>query len=69
MTLNDVLKLLAEECRKAGSQAAWARRHEIWPGYVSDVLHRRKEPGEAILRALGLAKVVRYERAKDQPSD
>lgn len=51
---------LQAACDAAGGQQAWARRHGISPSYVSDVLHARRDPGAAILRALGLAKLVKY---------
>jgi DNA-binding transcriptional regulator YdaS (Cro superfamily) len=56
----DVLGLLRNACKAAGGQAAWAGRHEISPAYVSDVLNARRDPGDSILRALGVAKVTRY---------
>ena len=51
---------LREACAAAGGQAAWADRHSLSPAYVSDVLNARRDPGESILRALGLRRVVRY---------
>lgn len=45
------------------NQKAWADANRIAPAYVSDVLNRRREPGPAILRALGLTKTVAYVRA------
>jgi hypothetical protein len=64
MTLDQVLVLLRRECDKADGQAAWAKRHGISAAYVSDVLNRRREPGEGILRPLGLEKAVTYRRIK-----
>ena len=46
----------------AGDQKAFADLHGISPQYVSDVLNARKDPGPAILRALGLRKITAYER-------
>lgn len=60
MTALDVCSRLTAACRAAGGQQAWAQRHGVSPQYVSDVLNARKDPGDAILRALGLRKVVRY---------
>jgi DNA-binding transcriptional regulator YdaS (Cro superfamily) len=42
------------------SQAAWARSHNLSPAYVSDVINGRREPGPAILEALGIERVVSY---------
>jgi DNA-binding transcriptional regulator YdaS (Cro superfamily) len=55
-----VFKQLRAACKAAGGQQAWAERHGLSASYVSDVLNGRRDPGESILRALGLAKVVRY---------
>jgi hypothetical protein len=59
----DVCRRLAAACKSAGGQKAWADKHSISGSYVSDVLHSRREPGDSILKALGLVRVVRY-RAK-----
>jgi DNA-binding transcriptional regulator YdaS (Cro superfamily) len=55
-----VFNRLQAACKAAGGQAAWAARHGLSASYVSDVLNGRRDPGESILRALGLARVVRY---------
>lgn len=61
-TLTDVLTLLETEFQLAGSAAVWARSKGLAPGYVSDVIHGRKEPGKKILDALGLERVITYRR-------
>lgn len=60
----DVLRCLRVACRDAGGQQAWASRHGLSPAYVSDVLHARRDPGPLILTALGLQRIVRYQRVK-----
>lgn len=59
MTIDQVRELLKTACN--GNQAAWAAQHGIAPPYVSDTLAGRRDPGPAILAALGLRKVVLYE--------
>jgi DNA-binding transcriptional regulator YdaS (Cro superfamily) len=44
----------------ADTQAQWARKHNISPAYVNDVINGRREPGPAILEALGIERVVSY---------
>jgi len=56
----DVCARLRRECDEAGSQKAWAEANGVSGAYVNDVLQARREPGDSILRALGLKKVVRY---------
>ena len=58
---NDVLRMLFDRCLSAGSRKAWAEQNNISPAYVSDVLNGNRDPGERILNALGLVKVVSYE--------
>jgi hypothetical protein len=62
MTENDVRDLLSAECRKAGNQRRWADRHRLSPSYVSDVIKGARNPADAILAALGVRRVVTYER-------
>jgi DNA-binding transcriptional regulator YdaS (Cro superfamily) len=56
----EVCTRLRVACKAAGGQSAWAERHSLSPAYVSDVLNARRDPGDSILRALGLRRVVRY---------
>lgn len=69
MTIDQVLALLRRECDKAGNQALWAKANGVSPAYVSDVFQRRREPGDAILRPLGLERVVSYRKVSGNPSD
>lgn len=63
MTVDQVVALLRRECAQEGGQAAWAKARGISPAYVNDTLRRRRDPGDAILRGLGLVRVVTYKRA------
>lgn len=60
MRQEDVLGRLREACRQAGSQKHWAELNGVSGAYVSDVLHRRREPGDSILRGLGLQRTVSF---------
>ena len=59
LTLEQVRERVRVAC-KIGGQKQWADAHGVAPSYVSDVLSGRREPGGAILGALGLTKEVRY---------
>lgn len=48
------------------SQAQWAKKHGVSQTYVSDVINGRREPGKAILEALGLERVVTYRVKGDE---
>jgi len=61
LTLPDILNLLRREAEKEGSQKELAARLGVTAQYVSDVLNERREPGESILKPLGLRKVISYE--------
>ena len=45
----------------AGGQSAWAKQVGLTPSYVNDVLLGRRDPGPAVLAALGLRRVISYE--------
>jgi len=61
LTLNEVIALLRRRCEEFGSQRAFALDSNISPQYITDVLRRKREPGQMVLDALGLRKVVTYE--------
>lgn len=63
LTEEGVRTRLRAACKQCGSQQFWARAHGVSDSYVSDVLTGRREPGDAILRGLGLVRFVRYRRA------
>jgi len=63
MTIDQVVRLLRRQCEAQGGQAAWAKAHGVSPAYVNDTLQRRRAPGAAILRGMGLVKIVTYKRA------
>jgi hypothetical protein len=60
LNLLEFYALLRQACREAGGQRAFARTHGMSEQYLCDVLNARKDPGDRILAALGLVKVVRY---------
>jgi transcriptional regulator with XRE-family HTH domain len=43
-----------------GSQLSFAKKYSISSQYVNDILHGRRDPGQKILDAIGLKKVVTY---------
>lgn len=60
LSILEVRERLRTECEQAGSQSAWARAHKLSAPYVGDVIHGRREPGAAIMHALGIERVVQY---------
>jgi DNA-binding transcriptional regulator YdaS (Cro superfamily) len=62
MNGTQLVGLLLRECKAIGDQAAWAAKHGISASYVSNVLQFRRDPGPAILAALGVERVVSYKR-------
>jgi hypothetical protein len=62
LTADDVRALLRKEVDREGGQRAWARKHWVSAMYVSYVLNEKKEPGDSILKALGLERVVSYRK-------
>lgn len=64
LTAEAVRAQLVAACAEAGSQRAWAARAGVSQAYLSSVLSGRREPGESILAALGLVRVIAYCEAK-----
>ena len=60
METKAVIAMLRAECEKLGSQRAFARRHKLSAAYVSDVLLGRRDPAEAICKALGIKRTVTF---------
>ncbi|HWE99150.1 MAG TPA: hypothetical protein VG248_05085 [Caulobacteraceae bacterium] len=63
MTEAEVIERLKSAARPSAS--AWARDHGLSPSYVGEVLRREKPPGESVLAALGLERIVSYRRRED----
>lgn len=63
LSVTDVRQKLKQECDAAGSQTAWAKAHKVSGPYVNDVINGRREPGAAILEALGLERIIGYRGA------
>lgn len=59
-----IIDLLKEQVRRAGSQNNWAVQHGLSGAYVNDVLHGRRDPADRLLDALGYEKYVVYRRVK-----
>ena len=64
MTAEEVVTLLRARCEKAGAAAKWAKANKMSQSYVSDILSGRREPSALVLGALGLERVVTYQKAK-----
>lgn len=60
LALSEIYGKLRKAIDADGGQSAFAERHSISTGYVSDVLNARRDPGEKILSVLGYVRVVRY---------
>ena len=56
--LEEVSLILREEIEKAGSISAWCQQVGLDRSHVSQVLHKRKRPGNKILAALKLSNVL-----------
>jgi DNA-binding transcriptional regulator YdaS (Cro superfamily) len=57
---DDVRRLIRDKCNEAGSQRQFAVNVGVSQAYLSLVISGQREPGEAILAALGLARTVGY---------
>jgi hypothetical protein len=64
MTKEDLLIKLQRMTKGHGSKVALARSLEVSPQFLGDLLAGRRDPGEKMLTALGLRKVVSYHPVK-----
>ena len=55
-----VIDLIFAAAKNAGSQKALAQEWGISEQYLSDILKGRREPGNKVLKQLGLRKMVIY---------
>lgn len=65
---DDVRQMVRDDMPISGcnTQQEWARKNGISPQYLSDFMTGRKAPGQKILDALMLRRVVTYEAASDE---
>lgn len=64
MTQDQFCEYLRRICQKAGGQSAWARDHDLTQQYVSDVINKRRKPGDKICRAAGIVRDIVYRKLK-----
>jgi hypothetical protein len=64
MTADDVRREIARQAEDLGSVTAWAKAKKLSQAYVAHVLQGRQEPGKKMLAALGVRRVVKYERVR-----
>ena len=60
MNAEEVRRILRSACENRGGQKNFAEFARVSQQYVSDVLNGKREPGEAILDALNIERVVTY---------
>lgn len=63
-TKAQVLKRLDAAAKQSGTITQWAKDHDVAISYAHAVQRKQAEPGPAILRGLGLRRVVLYERTE-----
>lgn len=72
LTDDEIINLLKNKCKAAGGQKPWADANDLSTAYVSDVIHRRRNPGATICKALGYQRVRTYSYIPDaweQPNE
>ena len=61
--IDSVIHDLKSLC-EINTQKRIAKKFGLSPSYINDVLQRKREPGEKLLRELGYKKIIRYEILK-----
>jgi len=62
LTHDQLVALLRQQAKEAGSQKILAIRWGISQQYLTDVLKGRRMPGPKILKMLGLEPVIMYKK-------
>ena len=65
--LDDVIRLLRSAVKRAGGQAAWARKTGTNRVVVNKILSGQIWPSKMVIRALNLRVVFAEERSPDSP--
>lgn len=66
LTEDEIMERLQAAITETGSQRSFADKHQISLQYINDVLRKRRKPGQKILDALGIERIVTY-REKPNP--
>lgn len=53
ITETDLLKILDQQVKEAGTQSRWASEHDVSAAYVNDLLRRRRAISPQIAAILG----------------
>lgn len=64
MNFDEFVKSVRASIAEEGSQKAYAERLGISQAYLTDVLKKRRTPGEKFLKAAGYKKIISYEVEK-----
>lgn len=64
MTHDEFCEYLRKLCETHGTQASWAKKNGLSSAYVSDVIGKRREPGQKICAAAGVIREAIYRKAK-----
>lgn len=62
ITALEVRSIIIERIKQLGSQRAFAREAGVSAAYVNDYVQWRRSAGKALLDAVGIVKVERYQR-------
>jgi len=56
MNIKELRETLYDYCQDAGSVRAWAEKHKLSFSYVAAVIRGDSNPGNKVLKAMGLRK-------------
>lgn len=69
MTSDEFIVWLHKEVESYGSQKALADSVGVSRSYICDILKGRREPGEAMLKRLGIRKTVHYTQIQESGTE
>jgi len=58
MTEEEAHQRFLEAVIRTGGQRRFARQHDLTPGYINDLVHKRRKLSDTILAIIGVARAV-----------
>lgn len=64
LTMAQVVSRIRAECKRLGSQKAYAERCKVSTAFLNDVLNGRRDPTEPVIAPLAIRRMVVYVEEK-----
>ena len=62
--MSQVVSRIRAECKRLGSQKAYAEKCKVSTAFLNDVLNGRRDPTEPVIAPLGIKRTIVYVEGK-----